>query len=229
LLDKCILAPHLHVSTAATFSTRASWHSASTRIYFAAPLASLPRQKIAVRLLPLVWTNKDGPVLSRAERCPVLPGVESSTRAVPPTVRLGPGLYRARQIVEGARFFSGCAQPLGNEVARLTRRYGSPFLSRMRVVRLFRHLILARKSGGVSGCFGFSRGVFVAFERRSPVGIRPTCGAVRASCFLWKLGAPCRMATIHSTSLASEQFVLCSIDQRAFRHFLRTPPRAPDF
>jgi len=99
----------------------------------------------------------------------------------------------------------------------------------VRVVRLFRHLISARKGGGVSERFGFSLDVFVASERRSPVGIRPTCGAVRASCFLWKLGAPCRMATIHSTSLALEQLVLYLIYLRIFRHFLRTPPLAPDF
>lgn len=143
-----------------------------------------------------------------------------------PAVRLGPGLYRARQIVEGTHIFFDEARSLGNEVARLTRRYGSPGLPRLRVARLLRHLVLARKDGGTSGQFMslllfslLSSGAFrLGFGR-----LVVLCGPHVSS---RKLGAPCRMATIHSTSLSSEQFVPCSIYLRVFRHFLRTPPRA---
>lgn len=169
-------------------------------------------------------SRRTGPCKGRAVSG--APGVESSTRAAPQLCGSVPGCTEARQIVEGTHFFFDEARSLGNEVARLTRRYGSPGLPRLRVARLLRHLALARKDGGNSGqlvsllLFSLlSSGAFrLGFGR-----LVVLCGPHVSS---RKLGAPCRMATIHSTSLASEQFVSCSIYLRVFRHFLRTPPRA---
>lgn len=156
----------------------------------------------------------------------MLPGVESSTRAAPQLCGSVPGCTEPGRSWKGRTFFFDEARSLGNEVARLTRRYGSPGLPRLRVARLLRHLVLARKDGGTSGqlmsllLFSLlSSGAFrLGFGR-----LVVLCGPHVSS---RKLGAPCRMATIHSTSLASEQFVPCSIYLRVFRHFLRTPPRA---
>jgi len=94
-------------------------------------------------------SRRTGPCKGRAVSG--APGVESSTRAAPQLCGSVPGCTEARQIVEGTHFFFDEARSLGNEVARLTRRYGSPGLPRLRVARLLRHLALARKDGGNNG------------------------------------------------------------------------------
>lgn len=106
--------------------------------------------RIHGRHLPVVWTIKtDRPLQGPSGvRCA---GRRKQYPRGSPAVRLGPGLYRSPADRGRDALFFDEARSLGNEVARLTRRYGSPGLPRLRVARLLRHLALARKDGGNNG------------------------------------------------------------------------------
>jgi len=131
-----VLAPDLHASTVVSYSTRANSQTARSHT-----------RKTSTSGLD----NQDGPALARAERCPVRRASEAVPARLPSCAARSRAVQKPGRSWKGRTFFFDEARSLGNEVARLTRRYGSPGLPRLRVARLLRHLALARKDGGNNG------------------------------------------------------------------------------